>query len=504
MKNYRILTLLFVLIAAWSCSEDTVDAPKIGAISGAVIDKETGDPLENVKITTNPASSTVFTNENGNFFLPEVIVDDYSVQAEQELYSTGFESVSVIEGITSNVAFELELADLINTPPTTPELIFPENGASEVPLEVEFYWSALDTNGDELNYTLDIRNGTTNEILLYEVGQDTTFVVNNLQLATNYIWQVTVSDNVNDPISSLISEFTTFTSPDNPFVIVKEINGNNVLFSGNEDVDPEGEPDFNLLQLTNESTNSFRPRRNLTVNKLAFLRTVGGDAQIFTMNLDGTGVNQVTSNIPVAGFRHNELGFTWANNGQLLYFANFDKLYSIDPDGGGANLLYHTEDGLLISEIDVADFDSDLVLLKTNNINGYEARIYTIRLSTGMEETIIHEGELGAVGGVSFSANADKVLFTKDLSGSQNNSYRQFEARIFLYDILSATLTEVISEVSLGENDLDVKFSPSEGGAIFTRVGTNEGAIPKIIKLEFDQGIEDKILFNNAFMPDWE
>ncbi|MFK5982265.1 MAG: carboxypeptidase regulatory-like domain-containing protein [Flavobacteriaceae bacterium] len=504
MKNYRILTLLFVLIAAWGCSEDTVDAPKIGAISGAVIDKETGDPLENVKITTNPASSTVFTNENGNFFLPEVIEDDYSVQADLETYSTGFESVSVIEGITSNVAFELELADLINTPPTTPELIFPENGANEVLLEVEFSWSASDTNGDELNYTLDVRNGITNEILLFEVGQDTALVVSDLQLATNYFWQVTVTDDVNEPVSSPISEFTTFTSPDNPIIIVKKIDGNNVLFSGNEDVDPEGEPDFNLLQLTSESTNSFRPRRNLIVNKLAFLRTVGGDVQIFTMNLDGTDVNQVTSNIPVAGFRHNELDFTWANNGQLLYYANFDKLYSIDPDGGGATLLYQTADGLLISEIDMADFDSDLVLLKTNNVYGYEARIYTLRLSSGVEETIIHEGESGAVGGVSFSANADKVLFTKDLSGSQNNSYRQFEARIFLYDIPSATLTEIISDVALGENDLDVSFSPSEGGAIFTRVGTNEGAIPVIAKLDFDQGIDDKILFNNAFMPDWQ
>ncbi|PHS64884.1 MAG: hypothetical protein COB12_07355 [Flavobacterium sp.] len=504
MKNYRILTLLFVLIAAWSCSEDTVDAPKIGAISGAVIDKETGDPLENVKITTNPASSTVFTNENGNFFLPEVIEDDYSVQADLETYSTGFESVSVIEGITSNVAFELELADLINTPPTTPELIFPENGADEVLLEVEFSWSASDTNGDELNYTLDIRNGTTNEILLFEVGQDTTLVVSDLQLATNYFWQVTVTDDVNDPVSSALSEFTTFTSPDNPFIIVKNIDGNNVLFSGNEDIDPEGEPDFNLLQLTSENTNSFRPRRNLIVNKLAFLRTVGGDAQIFTMNLDGTDVTQVTSNIPVAGFRHNELDITWANNGQLLYYANFDKLYSIDPDGGGATLLYQTTDGLLISEIDIADFDSDLILLKTNNVYGYEARIYTVRLSTEVEETIIHEGELGAVGGVSFSANADKVLFTKDLSGSQNNSYRQFEARVFLYDIPSATLTEVESDVALGENDLDVSFSPSEGGVILTRAGTNEGAISRIIKLGFGQEVDDKILFNDAFMPDWE
>ena len=504
MKNYKIVALLFIVLTAWSCSEDVVDAPVTGAISGIVIDKETGDPLENVKITTNPASSTVFSDELGEFLLFDILVDDYSVQADLEDYTSGFESVSVLDGITSNVAFELELADVINKPPTTPELVFPEDGADEVLLEVEFSWTASDPNGDELNYTLDLRNGSTNEILLFEVGQDTTYTVSNLTLATNYFWQVTVSDDVNDPVSSPLSEFTTFTSPDNPYILVKKINGNNVLFSGNEDPTEEGDPDINLLQLTNENTNSFRPRRNSIVNKLAFLRTVGGDIQIFIMNLDGTDLTQVTSNIPVAGFRNDEIDITWANNGQLIYYANFDRLYSINPDGGGASLLYQTPDGSLISEMDIADFDSDLILLKTNNSQGYESRIFTVKLTSGSEVTIIHEGELGASGGISFSANADKVLFTKDLSGSQNSDYRRFENRIFMYNIPAETLEEVETDVALGENDIDVKFSPSEGGAIFTRVGSNNGAIPKIYRIDFDQSIDDHLLFNDATMPDWQ
>lgn len=504
MKSFKIFAILFFLILIGSCSEDTVNAPVTGSISGVVIDKETGDPLENVKITTNPSSSTVFSDSIGNFLLSSILVDDYSVQADLDLYASGFESVTVLEGISSSVAFELELSDITNVPPSTPELIFPENGAENVLLEVEFSWSASDSNGDELSYTLDIRNGTTNEILLFDVGQDTTYTVSNLQLSTNYFWQVSVTDDVNDPVSSLLNDFKTISSPDNPYLLVKKMNGNNVIFSGNEDFNPDGEPDINLLQLTDENTNSFRPRRNNVVNKVAFLRTVGGDIQIFTMNLDGTEVTQVTSNIPVGGFRNDELDITWANNGELIYYANFDRLYSINPDGGGATLLYQTLDGSIISEMDVADYDSNLVLLKTNNSQGYEARIYTIKLIGGGEDIIVHEGELGAAGGISFSANADKVLFTKDISGSENSDYRRFENRIFLFDIPTETLDEVETEVVLGENDISVKYSPSEGGAIFTRVGSNIGAIPKIYKVDFDQGTDDKLLFNEAFMPDWK
>ncbi len=500
MKNNKIFIILFLIIIISSCSEDTVTAPVTGSMSGTVIDKETREPLENVKITTGPASSTVFTDSIGEFLLSNILVDDYSVQADLDLYTSGFESVTVLEGITTNVAFELDVSDLINVPPSTPVLVFPENGAEDVLLEVEFSWSASDLNGDELAYTLDVRNGTTNEVLLFEVGQDTTYTISNLQLATNYFWQVSVTDEINDPVSSSISDFKTISSPDNPYLLVKKINGNNVIFSGNEGVDP----DINLLQLTDENTNSFRPRRNNEVSKVAFLRTVGGDVQIFTMNLDGTEVTQVTSTVPVAGFRGDELDITWAINGQLIYYANFDRLYSINPDGGGRRMLYRTPDGSLISEMDVADFDSDLVLLKTNNSLGYETRIFTVKLTSGSEVTVVHEGELGAAGGISFSANADKVLFTKDLSGSQNSNYRRFENRIYLYNIPDETVEEVTTEVVLGENDIDVKFSPSEGGAIFTRVLSNIGAIPEIYKVAFDgQGAVDQLLFSEAFMPDW-
>src|SRR5690606_17306043 len=432
MKKYITFICALAFIIFWSCSEDTIDVIVYGSITGKVVDKVSGEPLNNVKITTNPASTTVFTDTLGNFKINKLAVDDYSVQAEIAGYATGFESIAVTENNTSAVSFELTVSNSINLPPSAPNLVSPEDGAEDLPLEVTFIWEASDPENDELSYTLDLRNGNTDEMQVFEVGQDTIFTVSNLQLATKYFWQVTVSDNNNDPVSSIISEFKTLTLPDNPFLFVKKENDNLVIYSGAEDLDvgngQQPEPDFNVLQLTSENTNSFRPKKSNILNKIAFLRNSGGNTHIFTMNIDGTEVMQVTSQKPVAGFRTEELEFTWALNDSKIYYPHFDKLYSINSDGGGFTLEYTTSDGAFISEVAVPEFDDDLVLLKTNNSSGYDVRIYTARLSTNSEETIILENVQGAAGGIDISANADKVLYTRDIDEAQNSSYRIFNS----------------------------------------------------------------------------
>lgn len=508
MKKYIALFFVSFFLTLIGCSEDTIDVVRTGNISGKVTDKVTGAALENVKITTNPASTTVFTDSVGWFRLNDVAVDDYSVQAELNGYATGFESTAVTEAMTAVVAFELSLANSDNDPPSVPILVSPEDGAEELPLEVLFIWQASDPENDELSYTLDLRNGTTDEMQIFEVGQDTTFTLSNLQLATKYFWQVTVTDDTNNPVSSIISEFKTLTLPDNPYLFVKENNENLVIYSGARDTVTGGntQPNFNVLQLTSENTNSFRPRKSKILNRIAFLRNSGGNTHIFTMKLDGTDVRQITSQKPVAGFRTEELDFTWAQNDTKIYYPYFDKLYSINSDGSGLNLEYTTSDGAFISEVAVPEFDDNLVLLKTNNSSGYDVRIYTARLNPDSEETIILENVNGAAGGIDISANSDKVLYTRDINESQNSSYRIFNSRIFLYTIGNPVPAEQLeTDVLDGENDLDSKFSPSEGGVIFTRVKNYFGAIPAIYSISFDQqSQDDELLFTDSYMPDWE
>lgn len=499
------LSLILVLS---QCSEDKVDGESIGSISGTVVINGSNTPLENVKVSTNPASSVVFTNENGTFSIPNVRTGDYSVQAELNGYVTSFEGISVIEDQVGTVAIEMAVSNANNEPPSQPNLVFPEDGDAEVALEVAFQWEATDSDAsDILDYKLELRNGSTNEIQSFMINQDTTFTVSDLQLSTSYFWQVTVNDGTNDDVVSSISQFTTLTAPNNPFYFVKVVNGNNVIFSGNEDASgsAEAEIDVDVLQLTNESTNSFRPRYNNAVQKrLAFLRSVGGNTHLFTMDQDGTNITQVTSSIPVNGFRLDEVDFCWAQNGSKLYYPNFRKLYSINPDGSAISMIYETSDNSLITEVEVSEFDNDLVLLKTNDFNGYTARIFTVRLSTGTEETIIAEGLPGAMGGIDITANTDKVIYTRDISNSENSSYRQFQSRLFVYDFGTGLSEEIETDAVTGKNDLDPKFSPDEGAIIFTRTSNNVTAIPQVFKFEFDGLNNERQLFSAANMPDWD
>lgn len=493
------LCLLFLLTA--SCSEDTVDFQETGTITGTVLSSENLEPLNNVEISTNPSSSTVFTNENGEFTLNDVLVDNYAVQAEKTDFSIGFESVNVLADIDINVSFQLDPIENNNLPPSKPELLFPEEDANDIDIQVTLAWNSIDPESDEINYSISLRNGTTSEIEMFEVVQDTTLLVNELNLSTTYFWQVVASDAINDPVSSDIKQFSTISSPLNPILFVREEQGNNVIYSGGES---NGDPNVNVIQLTDESFNSFSPIRNIDTNKIAFLRTVAGNTQLFTMELSGEHVEQISSSIPVAGFRTEALRYSWYNNGAQLLYPSFDKLISINSDGSGTDVIYTTPDGSLISEVTSPDFDSDLLLIKTNNPSGYDVRIFTYRISTQLEETVILENQNGAAGSIDITASGDQALFFRDISNNQNDIYRIFNARIFSYDIDTGVVTAIETEVTTGNNDLDVRYTPSEGGVIFTRVSNNAGAIPNVFLRLFDDVVNDIQVFTDAFAPNWE
>jgi Tol biopolymer transport system component len=501
-----LLGLLGVVLFIVACEEDTIGDNSFGSLEGTVVSGGSNEPVTNVKITTNPVSTTVFTDENGEFIIAELAVGEYSVQAEQEEYKTAFEPAQISSGRTSTVVFELDSVDVDNLPPVTPELLFPEDGALGVPTSAEFQWSSAVNDEDEITYSLELRNGETNKITLYEDLRDTTLVVSGLSIGKNYFWQVKATDGINIPVQSALSSFTVQGVGDNSIYFVRNVDGNNTIFSGEEPNPESDEINLNEVQLTDASFNSYKPKYNLDADRVAFIRSTGGGEQIFTMNLDGTDQRQITSTIPIAGFRNTELEFAWAGNGTAILYPNFDKLFRVGVNGGGSTLVYQTPDGSLISEVATPDFDQDLLVIKTNDLNGYEVRIFTYRISTGLEEGTILEGVSGAAGSIDITANADVVLYSLDTSGSQNSIYRQFSSRLFLYEIGSGTATAVDTEVLPGENDFDAQFSPSEGAIIFTRAANNIGAQTSIFKRQLDEDEDvdaDDLLFTEAFMPDW-
>ncbi|MEE3224372.1 MAG: hypothetical protein VX253_00490, partial [Bacteroidota bacterium] len=239
-------------------------------------------------------------------------------------------------------------------------------------------------------------------------------------------------------------------------------------------------------------------------SKIAFLRTVDGATQLHTMNLDGSDIKQVTNAIPLNGFRVSELNYTWAQNGGKLYYPSFDKLYSINPDGGGLSLIYQTPDGSFISEVSAAAFDDNLIALKTNDSNGYNVSVYTVRLSSGTIEQMVYQNTPGAVIGIDLDANGSRLVYAKDTSGSENTQYRQFSSRIYIYNLNTNSEAILNNGVTEGLNDLQPSWSPSEGEIIFTRKPSNLNSEPEIYISSLNNFSNDDLLFTNASMPDWE
>ena len=261
----RSISLFFLsfLILLGSCEEETLVDNTFGKLTGKVVSKGLNLPLENVKISTTPVSTTVFTDSEGNFEIPEIIVGEYSVQAELEDYITAFEAANIVQGRTVNVVFEMDSVETGNIAPLSPRLLSPEDGAQGLIRDVEFIWSSSASDDDEINYTLELRNGSNNTLQRFEELQDTTLLVQNLSVGVNYFWQVIADDGINEPVNSSISSFTTRGTTSNRFFYVREIDGNNVIFSG---ADPSGgssnEVNQNEFQLTDSNKNSFRPHKN--------------------------------------------------------------------------------------------------------------------------------------------------------------------------------------------------------------------------------------------------
>ncbi|MDT0651266.1 carboxypeptidase regulatory-like domain-containing protein, partial [Autumnicola edwardsiae] len=395
MKNSNYILAIFTVLLFSACSEDTIDALGTGSIVGTVVEEGSNEPIQNVRISTNPASSTVFTDESGNFLLEDISEGDYSIEARKEGLLTQFEGATVRTNTEVSVIFELQPESVNNRLPEVPRPSFPEDNATDVAIPVQFTWSSGDPDGDALVYELELRNSANNDIRTFSNITDTTYTVSDLNYGYKYFWQVKVSDSVNNPVLSPVYAFQTSELSGGRYLYVKQMQNNNVIFSSNG----EG----NEIQLTSSNVNSFRPRRSSTTNKIAFLRSVGGRTQLFTMNADGTNQFQVTSSIPVNGYDLEKVDFSWANDGTTLVYPNFGDLYRVNVTGGGTQKIYNTPNGKFITAVDVSEDDSTIALL-INDPNGYNGSIYTISPDGEFQNSVI-SGVDGALGGIDLSVD---------------------------------------------------------------------------------------------------
>ncbi|RAJ13245.1 carboxypeptidase regulatory-like domain-containing protein [Olleya aquimaris] len=490
----KYISLIVIITLLISCSEDKITLSGTGTITGKVVSKGDNIPLENTRVSTNPSSSIVFTDASGNFVINDVPVRSYSVQAQKEGFLTEFEPATVTDDNTVNVIFELDIETANNNAPDAPILVSPENNAVNQPITVDLVWTGSDPEDDDLIYEIQIFNDQNTDVLTYTDVTDTTLTVSGLDYNTKYFWQVSASDNINDPILSETFNFKTLEFPDNRHFFTRKINGNNVIFS----VDDAGIE----YQLTSASNNSWRPRKASNINKLAFLRSNGGQVHIYTMDLNGSNIMQITNTVSVNGFNLEELDFEWKSNNTKLVYPNFDKLYEINSNGSGLNLVHQTLNGNFITEVDWCQLTQRLAV-KTNNSVGYNVEIYTMTNSGGIVDYIL-QGVPGAAGGLDYTFDGSKLLYTYDVSGNQNAEYRQLDSHMFIYDINTMVVTDISTSKPAGTNDLDPKFSPNEAEIIFVNTSNDGVSQQNLVKVEIASVSNRTLFLENGKMPDWK
>ncbi|WP_242497055.1 carboxypeptidase regulatory-like domain-containing protein [Flavobacterium petrolei] len=493
MKKIGIkIVICFIFLV--SCSEELIDDSGMGKVKGRVVDAETFEPLANARISTSPTTSTFFTDKDGYFEFSEILVGKYSFQAQKDGYISKFEPATITKDVTVQIIFELDISTVNNKPPDIPVLTAPLDNAKSQSLKLNLTWTATDKESDPLMYTVTLKNGTTDVITTYKDIKTTTFEISGLSYSTKYYWQVSSSDGINSPSNSVTNTFTTLAFPNPRFLYIKKVNSNNVIFTADEA--------GNELQLSSSEVNSFRPRKNLQINKIAYISSDGSQNQIYTMDPDGSNVFKVTNSIPIAGFNMEHINYCWSTNGSQLIYPNFDKLYRIDANGGGLIELFKTPNGKFISECDWSQ-DGTQIVLKVNDISGYNVEIYVIN-SAGAFLYEVLSGLNGAVSGLNISVDNQKIVYTRDISGYQSSNYRRLDSRIFIYNRITNTSTELDTKKPDGYNDLDVKFSPNEADVIFTNTSNDGISIKNIQKASISDVDSRTTLFTGGSMPEWK
>ncbi|MGL6037535.1 carboxypeptidase regulatory-like domain-containing protein [Soonwooa sp.] len=488
--------VLFLLLFSVSCSEDLVEKSNKASIKGTVVKYKSNEPLSKVKITTAPTTETVFTGADGSFVIKDVPIGDYSVKAELDGYIMEIKGANLKDdGQTVSVVFEMKDDNALNSPPSVPDLVTPADNAENQALSVKLSWNCTDADSDSLTYKVILKNNKNNNVKTYKNLVDKVLTIDSLVYGTSYFWQVVASDNINPEVFSKINKFTTVKTPENRFHFVRNIGNNLGIMSSNEA--------GNSFQLTLDNTSAIRPRKSNAAGVIAFIKVVDGNPNIFTVKPDGSDLFKVTT-IPISGFNINELDFSWSANGKEIMYPSFDKLYRVNKDGSGTQLVYQTPDGSFISEC-AWSADGTKIALKTNDINGYNVKIFVIDILGNVVKDIV-SGVTGAAGGLDFSVDGSKILYTKDISGFENSDYRQLNTHIFIYDLVTNTTLDVSSKTKIpaGYIDIDPRFSPNEAEVIFTQT-SNDGISRKdIYRLSISDEDSRKLLFSNAWMPDWE
>jgi TolB protein len=291
------------------------------------------------------------------------------------------------------------------------------------------------------HYYSTIANETTSGLMVKStippaIGGFTSQIT-GLKSATKYYVKAFISKGNTTQYGKEIS-FSTLNMPD-----ILVVDNNNDIYSTDRDAK-------NLTQLTNGTSINCYPRINYLKTKIAFYSNRTGRWEIFIMNIDGTGVQQLT-NTGVSGGQNNggTGGMDWTPDGKLL-FSNANKIYKMNADGTG------------IAEVATAPSNNwaelrcspngDKIIAQTQGGWAYTITMYIINID-GTNMSVFAPDLPGVQIIGCFSKDGLSFLYSYDISGHEESSGQSWDDQIISKKLDGSGITNLSIYKPLGTND---------------------------------------------------
>lgn len=498
------LVFICLLSCLTGCKEDTIDPePIFGRIEGQVLDARGGTGLANVTITTNPATVSVITDDEGRFEISGVPVGRVTITSKRTEYQQDITNVTVAANQTAMASIQLDKSTITTQPPSPSNNPRPADNAINQPTTVRFYWHPVNpVKADSLHYDVVLfESNVSGGRQIATAIKDTTAVADQLKFNTVYYWQVTVRNSAGGSARSNLWSFRTGPLPENRYLFVREVDGNTDIYSSNE-------TGTTLQRLTSSAFTEKAPQLSPNRDRIAYTSNVTGQFQIYTMNRDGSDQRRITV-LPVEGYHNFGSGYRWSPDGSQLIYAHYNELYRINRDGTGLTLVATAPADRHFRECDWTA-RGNRIAVQTIGANIFDSELYLMN-ADGSNRTQLIGNVPGQLNSPSFSIDGREILYTRDVAGFDDVTGRQLNAHIFqqrldgpgLIDISAGVFNTTNSGKPLGTNDLYPRYSPDGSKVIFVN-SINDGLSPFEIWTSDLEGRSRTRLFQSASLPDWK
>src|SRR6056297_53110 len=191
-RSMLICSLLLGLLLLSACKEEPFEPSITGSIQGQVKDAESGAPLENSTVTTQPATDAVVTAADGLYEFSQIDTGTYKIIAEKLNYNSRILSVKVREDQTASVTILLtpKEASGINDIRFT-DAFLPEEGAQDQPVAPTLSWQTENQGyGDSITYDVFLYpSDAPSKTRIAKAITDTSITVSPLAYNKVYRWQ---------------------------------------------------------------------------------------------------------------------------------------------------------------------------------------------------------------------------------------------------------------------------------------------------------------------------